>query len=99
MVWMQRLPPSFLRRYELNLPGNVELRVNDSGRRWNVKVERLNNGLFCFTNGWKKFAEDAALELGEFLVFSLLARSVFHVVIYGSSLCEREIPTPSSSGN
>ncbi|XP_057770007.1 B3 domain-containing protein At5g18000-like [Salvia miltiorrhiza] len=88
-----RLPPHFLRKYELTLPANVKLRVDDSGRRWNVRVEPMDDGLLCFTNGWEKFAKDAALNLGEFLVFSLLSKSEFNVVIYETSCCEREIPT------
>ncbi|XP_057790341.1 B3 domain-containing protein REM10-like [Salvia miltiorrhiza] len=91
-IKLLRLPPNFLRKYELTLPENVKLRGDDSGRRWNVKVERMDNGLFCFTNGWEKFVEDAALKLGEFLVFSLLGKSELNVVIYETSCCQREIP-------
>ncbi|XP_057770009.1 B3 domain-containing protein REM-like 1 [Salvia miltiorrhiza] len=87
-----RMPPHFLRKYELTLPANVKLRVDDSGRRWNVRVERMDDGLFCFTNGWGKFAEDAALKLGEFLVFSVVAKSELNVVIYETSCWKREIP-------
>ncbi|XP_057770013.1 putative B3 domain-containing protein REM15 isoform X2 [Salvia miltiorrhiza] len=91
-IKLLRLPPHFLRKYELTLPENVKLRVDDSGRRWNVRVERMNDGLFCFTNGWEKFAEDAALKFGEFLVFSVVAKSELNVVIYETSCCKREIP-------
>ncbi|XP_057770011.1 LOW QUALITY PROTEIN: B3 domain-containing protein Os11g0197600-like [Salvia miltiorrhiza] len=87
-----RLP----RKYELTPPENVKLRADDSGRRWNVRVQRMDDGLLCFTNGWEKFAEDAALKLGEFLVFSVVAKSEFSVLIYETSSCKREIPNPSS---
>lgn len=98
MVSMQRLPPRFLTEYDLNLPETVNVRADDdSGRSWSVKVERLRDGLLAFTDGWPKFAEDAALRLGEFLVFFLLPCSSFNVVIYDTSFTQREIPTPSSS--
>ncbi|XP_057770016.1 B3 domain-containing protein REM13-like isoform X5 [Salvia miltiorrhiza] len=96
-IKLLRLPPNFLRKYELTLPENVKLRVDDSGRRWNVRVERMNDGLFCFTNGWEKFAEDAALKFGEFLVFSVVAESELNVVIYETSCCKREIPLVESN--
>lgn len=97
LIWMQRLPPSFLTEYNLNLPETVNLRGDDdSGRSWSVKVERMSDGLFAFTHGWPKFAEDAALRLGEFLVFFLLPPSNFNVHIYATSFLQRDIPTPSS---
>ncbi|KAL1538930.1 hypothetical protein AAHA92_27615 [Salvia divinorum] len=93
-----RLPPSFLTEYDLNLPETVKLRADDdSGRSWSVRVERLSDGLVSFTDGWPKFADDAALRLGEFLVFFLLPCSNFNVVIYGTSFLQREIPLPTPS--
>lgn len=91
---MQRVAPGFLGKYGLTPPENVKLRVHP-GRAWTVKVERLENGLFCFTEGWPSFAEDAALQLGEFLVLSLVREWEFHVAIYDTSFCEREIPAGS----
>ncbi|KAH6765427.1 hypothetical protein C2S52_016410, partial [Perilla frutescens var. hirtella] len=85
-----RLPPEFFTRYGLTLPEKVKLRCHD-GRTWNVKAERFHGGVFCFTQGWPAFAEEAALQLGEFLVFTLLTKSKFDVAVFGTSFCEREI--------
>lgn len=94
---MQRVPPVFFEKYGLTPPENAKLRVH-SGRTWDVKVERLlENGLFCFTRGWRNFAEDAGLQLNEFLVLSLIREWEFYVVIYDTGLCERKIPTPAAA--
>lgn len=92
---MQRLPSAFLRK---NAPENVKIRVH-SGRKWNVKIEKIENdgGVFCFTKGWPEFAEDASLQIGEFLVFTLISTSEFAVNIYDTSFCEREIPPTHDS--
>lgn len=91
---MQRLPPAFGQRYGSILPENAKLRIN-SGKTWDLKVEQMEDGQFCFTRGWENFVKDVGLEMGEFLVFRFVGKSMLDVSVYGTSACEREIPASS----
>ncbi|KAL0450273.1 UNVERIFIED_CONTAM: hypothetical protein Slati_1583700 [Sesamum latifolium] len=86
-----RLPLVFSQRYGSALRGSVRLR-NSSGKIWFVKLEQEDEDeRYCFTRGWKKFAEDVGLEMGEFLVFRFVGGCMFDVSVYGVHGCEREI--------
>ncbi|KAK6129030.1 hypothetical protein DH2020_037227 [Rehmannia glutinosa] len=85
------LIPLISRKYRLNLPENITLRIS-SGKTWNVKLEKMENNDHWFTNGWSKFAQDVKLGHGEFMVFYLIGQSIFNVTIYGQTCCIREIP-------
>ncbi|KAK4393362.1 hypothetical protein Sango_1807000 [Sesamum angolense] len=89
-----RVPPVFSKRYGSALGGSVRLRTS-AGKIWFVKLEQKDEDeRYCFTRGWKKFAEDVGLEMGEFLVFRFVGGSMFDVSVYGAHGCEREIPGP-----
>ncbi|XP_051141491.1 B3 domain-containing protein Os01g0905400-like isoform X2 [Andrographis paniculata] len=91
----------FTRRlYGWALPASVELQIDGGRRSWEVKVEQIMDEdaqPYCFTRGWKRFAEDVALEIGEFLVFRQASRAVFDVHIFQISGCERRLPVVSQS--
>ncbi|KAL8531923.1 hypothetical protein ACS0TY_008505 [Phlomoides rotata] len=85
-----RLPPAFMQKYGSNLQKNVKLRI-ESGRSWYVKVESMEDGLFCFSRGWEKFAQDVGLKMGEFLVFNLNAGGLsVDVSVYETSGCKKD---------
>uniref|UniRef100_A0A0D9V990 TF-B3 domain-containing protein n=1 Tax=Leersia perrieri TaxID=77586 RepID=A0A0D9V990_9ORYZ len=58
------------------------------GLRWRVRL-CLCDGILSFGHGWKNFVLDHDISIGEFLVFRLIARSVFTVQIFAISACER----------
>ncbi|KAL8477657.1 hypothetical protein ACS0TY_029817 [Phlomoides rotata] len=87
-----RLPPAFMQKYGSNLQKNVKLRI-ESGRSWDVKVESMEDGVFCFSRGWEKFAQDVGLKMGEFLVFNLNDGGLsVDVCVYETSGCKKEFP-------
>jgi hypothetical protein len=49
----------------------------------------LDNGRLSFGHAWKNFVLDHAVAVGEFLLFTHIAKSVFAVQIFAKSACER----------
>ncbi|KAL3616463.1 hypothetical protein CASFOL_039853 [Castilleja foliolosa] len=85
------IPPAFARDYEENLRGeNFTLRIS-SGQTWSVKMVKKEDDKYEFTVGWNKFAKDVGLKMGEFLVFSLVAKSKFDVSVFAVTHCQRQI--------
>ncbi|KAL3813568.1 hypothetical protein ACJIZ3_014836 [Penstemon smallii] len=85
-----RLPVAFVKKHVEILPENAKLRTS-SGETWNVEIEQRADEQYYFTGGWNKFAEDAGLEFGEFIVFMFSEKSVFDISVFGVNGCEREI--------
>ncbi|KAL3813571.1 hypothetical protein ACJIZ3_014839 [Penstemon smallii] len=85
-----RLPVAFVKKHAEILPENAKLRTS-SGETWNVEIEQRADEQYYFTGGWNKFAEDAGLEFGEFIVFMFSEKSVFDISVFGVNGCEREI--------
>ncbi|KAL3616464.1 hypothetical protein CASFOL_039854 [Castilleja foliolosa] len=85
------IPTAFARDYEENLRGeNFTLRIS-SGETWAVKMVKTEDDKYEFTVGWNKFAKDVGLKMGEFLVFSLVAKSMFDVSVFAVTCCQRQI--------
>ncbi|KAL8507163.1 hypothetical protein ACS0TY_004598 [Phlomoides rotata] len=81
-----------MQKYGSNLQKNVKLRI-ESGRSWDVKVESMEDELFCFSRGWENFAQDVGLKMGEFLVFNLNGGGLsVDVSVYETSGCKKEFP-------
>ncbi|GER49823.1 B3 domain-containing protein [Striga asiatica] len=87
------IPPDFSREHERVLVASTRttLRVS-SGATWDVKVEKMGDGNYKFTEGWGEFARDVGLQLGEFMAFWLVGKSLFDVAIFSVSGCDREFP-------
>lgn len=85
---LQPLPFDFVRRYINNYEGDALLLVPNA-RFWYVqlhtrskKTEKLAPRI---STGWKAFAEDNNLQLGDACVFELVSRMSFQVYIFRSA--------------
>ncbi|KAI5593108.1 hypothetical protein BDE02_04G196900 [Populus trichocarpa] len=65
------VPSSFARKYFTKNKGNVTLCVTD-GRTWPVKYYNRTKSGVIFCHGWKAFAKDNKLAVGDFCVFELI---------------------------
>lgn len=57
-------------------------------KSWSVS---LKGG--CFTDGWKEFAAQNDLSVGDILVFKHEGSLIFHVLVFDSTACERKYLT------
>ncbi|KAH6772355.1 hypothetical protein C2S51_010759 [Perilla frutescens var. frutescens] len=60
-------------------------------RVYKVRVLITSDGACLFEFGWAKFARDAKLHRGEFLIFNQILRNEYRVRVYESSACERDV--------
>ncbi|KAL3616460.1 hypothetical protein CASFOL_039850 [Castilleja foliolosa] len=77
-----RIPKEFVKKYGEIMPEEVILETEAGSKSWAVKIKPLDD-TFCFNNGWPQFVKDNNLSDMDFLVFSLVSKSNFHVAIYG----------------
>ncbi|CAI9278399.1 unnamed protein product [Lactuca saligna] len=83
------LPTGFVRKHlENDIPENATLRSVNGGYSWRLKIKK-DGDIYCFADGWKQVVEDTRLEFGDFLVFWLLGRSIFKLLIFGTNGCEK----------
>ncbi|CAH1417146.1 unnamed protein product [Lactuca virosa] len=86
------LPTGFVRKHlENNIPENATLRSVNGGYSWRLKIKK-DGDIYCFADGWKQVVEDTRLEFGDFLVFWLLGRSIFKLLVFGTNGCEKAFP-------
>ncbi|KAI5593114.1 hypothetical protein BDE02_04G196900 [Populus trichocarpa] len=69
--FFKSVPSSFARKYFTKNKGNVTLCVTD-GRTWPVKYYNRTKSGVIFCHGWKAFAKDNKLAVGDFCVFELI---------------------------
>lgn len=65
------------------------------GKCWAVELEEIKNRL-VFHNGWQRFLNHHFLEVGDFLTFTYDGVSIFDVIIYGKSYCEKNVEAAKS---
>ncbi|XP_047056358.1 B3 domain-containing protein Os01g0905400-like [Lolium rigidum] len=83
------IPPPFAKTIA-DLAGSYFYLEDAFGLRWRVRLCcSLDSGRLSFGQGWKNFVLDHAVAVGEFLVFTHIAKSVFAVQIFAKSACER----------
>ncbi|KAF5195139.1 B3 domain-containing protein rem14 [Thalictrum thalictroides] len=85
-----RLPKALNLSSKVNVPTVFTLVSPTGGRSWMVAVKRVGDNFFL-SNGWKAFAEDYDLEMGEFVLFRDEGRNVFNVKVFGKNACEKEV--------
>ncbi|KAK4488351.1 hypothetical protein RD792_004109 [Penstemon davidsonii] len=90
VVYLQRIPPEFTRRYGRNLPNHIFLKA-PSGSLWEVELTH-SRGQIYFHKGWKEFKDYYSIELGHFLVFEYDMKSQFHVLIFDFTASEIDYP-------
>nr|KAJ0213738.1 hypothetical protein LSAT_V11C400160860 [Lactuca sativa] len=53
---------------------------------------KKDGDIYCFADGWKQVVEDTRLVFGDVLVFWLVGRSIFKLLIFGTDCCEKDFP-------
>ncbi|KAF9608853.1 hypothetical protein IFM89_011891 [Coptis chinensis] len=84
-----RIPPAFVKHFNVTLPKKLILKTSSSAARWIVKLEKVNEYLF-FGKGWDGFLNDNSIEIGDLLVFRLIDDAKLYVRIYEKTACEKE---------
>ncbi|MQL73334.1 hypothetical protein Taro_005679, partial [Colocasia esculenta] len=87
---VQSVPPAFWARYMVGVSsGSACSLVGPSGNAWSVDLVKNEAGLF-FETGWKEFVHDHSFSAGEFLVFEYDGKSRFDVLVFDTTMCEKE---------
>ncbi|KMZ57701.1 hypothetical protein ZOSMA_82G00130 [Zostera marina] len=83
------ISPAFIKHIDdRNFPWTCSMK-GPSGHIWNVEVvSEEKDGVF-FDRGWKEFAKDHSLELGNFMVFEYIGDRRFSMLLFDSSACEK----------
>ncbi|KAF3342077.1 B3 domain-containing protein [Carex littledalei] len=81
------IPPAFAQTMTDLLDKNILLE-DSSGARWSVRV-CMKRRCLAFGHGWCRFVLDHSIDVGEFLVFRKVSKSIFVVQIFSISGCER----------
>lgn len=81
---MQSIPEAFFKHLKGQNCDKAVLR-NANGKVWHVKIEGRK-----LQDGWKEFASDHELHVGDFVVFRHEGDMLFDVMVFDSSTCERE---------
>lgn len=97
---LQSVPSPFAKRHLHPDSTNVTISVSD-GRAWPIKYIVANRGQHaCFSSGWKRFAQDNCLKIGDVCSFELIKCAqtsvLFKVVIFRKGKDE-SIPTSIES--
>uniref|UniRef100_A0A803KW37 TF-B3 domain-containing protein n=1 Tax=Chenopodium quinoa TaxID=63459 RepID=A0A803KW37_CHEQI len=83
-----RIPRKFKDEYREKLSQRVTLR-GPSGDSWTAALAQRGEDIEL-RNGWRDFVKDHSLEEGDFLVFQHVESSLFNVLIFDKTGCERE---------
>ncbi|KAH7651328.1 B3 DNA binding domain-containing protein [Dioscorea alata] len=83
-----KIPVRFMKHISMKSLEKVVLR-GPSGSRWPVKLSRTGKGTFL-SDGWMNFVKTHALREYEFLVFRYNGRTLFDVLVFDITACERE---------
>lgn len=70
----------------------MEYLLESRGKTWPVTVKEDHDSLLYLENGWPEFVKDSALVSGDFLVFSYIGNSKFHVGIWDKKGCRKKFP-------
>ncbi|KAL2905745.1 hypothetical protein RDABS01_004455 [Bienertia sinuspersici] len=83
-----RIPRKFKADFKGKLSENVILR-GPSGNCWITTLAKRRED-FVLQNGWQNFVKDHNLNEGDLLVFHYVEDSLFEVMIFDATACERE---------
>ncbi|KAL8230051.1 hypothetical protein R6Q57_014951 [Mikania cordata] len=84
------LPPDFASTYLGNkIIKDPMIRYVRGGYSWRVKIRKIGES-FCFSDGWSNVVEDINLGFGDFLVFRLVDKSIFDLVVFSPNGCEKD---------
>ncbi|KAF6166944.1 hypothetical protein GIB67_037457 [Kingdonia uniflora] len=84
---MQQLPVKFL-RYLDGEKCERDATLRRGGKTWCLTMKDSS-----FRDGWKDFARDHDLHIGDFVVFKHVGSLVFDVMVFDTTYCERKYPS------
>ncbi|MFS8020671.1 putative transcription factor B3-Domain family [Helianthus anomalus] len=86
------IPPDFVTNHlENQTPKDPVIRSANGEYTWRVKMKKIGESL-CFSYGWESVVQDIQLGFGDFLVFRLVNKSMFKMIVFGPNGCEKEFP-------
>ncbi|KAJ0634400.1 putative transcription factor B3-Domain family [Helianthus annuus] len=89
------LPPDFVRNYLKNKTlKDLIIRSAKGGYSWRLKIKKIGES-FCLSSGWESVVQDIQLGFGDFLVFRVLDKSLFKLMVYSPNGCEKDFPAKS----
>ncbi|MFS8020674.1 putative transcription factor B3-Domain family [Helianthus anomalus] len=93
------LPPDFVRNYLKNKTlKDLIIRSAKGGYSWRLKIKKIGESL-CLSSGWASVVQDIQLGFGDFLVFRVLDKSLFKLMVYSPDGCEKDFPPKSHVDN
>ncbi|KAK1401626.1 TF-B3 domain-containing protein [Heracleum sosnowskyi] len=85
-----KIPPTFKKKLEGVFTS--EYLLESRGKTWPVTLKEVHDNLLYLDSGWPEFVKDSALVSGDFLVFSYIGNSKFHVGIWDKKGCRKKFP-------
>ncbi|CDP14476.1 unnamed protein product [Coffea canephora] len=75
-----KIPPSFINHLDGEMYSEDHAVLRRGGKKWQLKVTNQ-----CLENGWRKFAQENGLEIGDFVVFRHEGNMVFEVLVFDTT--------------
>ncbi|KAH7520550.1 hypothetical protein FEM48_Zijuj08G0155800 [Ziziphus jujuba var. spinosa] len=91
------IPEKFVSRNGIRLKELIVLKVGNSGRYWEMKLEKEDDGKVWLCQGWKDFEDHYSIQHGNFLLFKYQGNYNFKVIIFNKTATEIAYPTKSKS--
>ncbi|KAF7128060.1 hypothetical protein RHSIM_Rhsim11G0033700 [Rhododendron simsii] len=88
------IPQAFVKRnLEGEVPAKAQIKDQNDSHCWTVEVKKTGekNHYSFMGSGWRKFVRDCELKDMDFLVFKPITNSVFKIVRYAASGCEKDL--------
>ncbi|XP_076894245.1 B3 domain-containing protein REM9-like [Bidens hawaiensis] len=88
------LPSDFVSKHLNNKIQDTPIIIQSAngGYSWKLKIKRISDGGYCFSDGWDNVVKDSQLGFGDFLFFSLVDDLAFKLSIYSPNGCEKILP-------
>ncbi|XP_071740159.1 B3 domain-containing protein At3g18960-like [Rutidosis leptorrhynchoides] len=86
------LPDDFVTKHLQNkIPQDPIIQTLNGDYIWKLKIEK-NGANYYFTNGWSDVVKEVKLGFGDVLLFRLIDKSTFRLLIYSPSGCPKVLP-------
>lgn len=96
---LQCIPTKFVAKYEQVKEQEKMMLKTDDGKSWEMKMEKDRHGNCYMKDGWPEFMSENKIDDMDFLIFRLVGKNTFRVVIYKGDCCLKEPTSPKNSGN
>nr|XP_043623118.1 uncharacterized protein LOC122594883 isoform X2 [Erigeron canadensis] len=64
---------------------------SNEGHSWRTKIKKVGENYY-FDSGWTNVVKDANFMFGDFVLFTLVEKYKFEMVVYDKNSCERSLP-------